>query len=60
MATTFTKGQQVKVRTIVPQGPVQSFRMDEDGNVYCLLAWVDAQGKEQVRWFLESELVSVE
>ena len=45
MATTFTKGQEVKVRAVIPQGPVQAFRMDEDGVVYCLIVWTDADSK---------------
>lgn len=60
MATTFTKGQEVKLRAVIPQGEVQSFRMDEDGVVYCLIGWTDANGVEQNRWFAESELVAVE
>lgn len=60
MATTFTKGQQVKVRTVVPHGAIQAFRMDDDGNVYCWLVWTDVDGQEQSRWFKESELVAAE
>lgn len=60
MATTFSKGQQVRVNAVIPSGPVQSFRMDEDGVVYCFLTWTDANGKEQSRWFRESELIAVE
>ena len=60
MATTFTKGQEVKVRAVIPQGAIQAFRMDEDGVVYCSLIWTDVDGKEQSRWFKESELVAVE
>lgn len=60
MATTFIKGQQVKVRAVIPQGPVQAFRMDEDGVVYCRIIWTDENGKERSRWFKESELVSAE
>jgi hypothetical protein len=60
MATTFTKGQQVKVNTVIPQGAIQAFRMDEDGVVYCWLIWTDVSGKEQSRWFKESELIAVE
>ena len=60
MATTFTKGQEVKVRAVIPQGPVQAFRMDSDGAVYCLVVWTDVDGKGQSRWFAESELVAVE
>ena len=33
MATTFKKGQTVKVKTVVPEGPVEAMRMDEDGTV---------------------------
>lgn len=60
MATTFNKGQQVKLNAVIPQGAIQSFRMDEDGIVYCWIIWTDASGKEQSRWFKESELVAVE
>lgn len=60
MATTFTKGQEVKVRAVIPQGAIQAFRMDDDGVVYGLIVWTDVDGKEQSRWFKESELVAVE
>lgn len=60
MATTFTKGQEVKVRAVIPQGAIQAFRMDDDGVVYGLIFWTDVDGKEQSRWFKESELVAVE
>lgn len=60
MATLFSKNQEVKVKAVIPQGPVQAFRMDEDGVVYCLIVWTDADGKEQSRWFEESNLVAVE
>ena len=57
MATNFAKGQEVKVRTVVPEGPVLSLRMDDDGVVYCLLEWVDENGQTQQRWFAEDELI---
>lgn len=57
MATKFSKGQDVKVRSVIPQGPVQKLRMDEDGNFFYLIQWVDAEGSTQERWFAESELV---
>lgn len=60
MATTFTKGQQVKVNYVIPQGAVQAFRMDKDGTVYCWLVWTDVNGEEKSRWFKESDLVAVE
>jgi uncharacterized protein YodC (DUF2158 family) len=57
MATKFTKGDVVKVKAVLPQGPVVKFRMDEDsGVVSYLLQWVDAEGQSQERWFTEDEL----
>ena len=54
----FTKGQTVKVNTVVPSGPVEAYRMDEDGVIYCLISWVDENGATQNRWFREDLLVS--
>ena len=59
MATKFSKGQQVKANTVVPEGPVQALRMDEDGKVYCLIEWVDVDGVSQQRWFAEDDLMGV-
>ena len=57
MATKFTKGDAVKVKAVLPQGPVVKFRMDEDtGAVSYLLQWVDAEGHTQERWFNEDDL----
>lgn len=56
MATKFAKGQEVKVIAVVPQGPVQALRMDEDGNFFYLISWADIDGVEQQRWFAEAEL----
>lgn len=58
MATAFKKGQVVTLKTVVPSGPVQALRMDEDGNVYYLIQWTDADGVSQERWFAEDTLVS--
>jgi uncharacterized protein YodC (DUF2158 family) len=58
MATKFKKGDVVKVNQVLPQGPVQALRMDEDGVVYCLLEWVDVNGASQKRWFAEDELAA--
>lgn len=57
MAAKFTKGQAVKVNAVIPEGPIQAFRMDENGDVFCLLQWVDANGASQTRWFKEDELI---
>jgi uncharacterized protein YodC (DUF2158 family) len=60
MATKFTKGVVVKVKAVVPQGPVVKFRMDEEtGVVSYLLQWVDAEGHTQERWFNEDDLTEV-
>jgi len=60
MATAFAKNQIVKVNSVVPQGPVEKLRMDEDGVVWYRLTWNDVDGNVQQRWFKESELVAVE
>jgi hypothetical protein len=59
MATKFQKGQEVKLVSVVPQGPIEALRMDEEGNFFYLLAWTDAQGNQQKRWFSEGELEAV-
>jgi hypothetical protein len=58
MATQFKKGDPVKLNTVVPHGPVEKVRMSEDGDVFYLISWVDAEGNGQSRWFAESELVA--
>lgn len=60
MATQFKKDQVVRLKTVVPEGPVQKIRMDDDGNVQYLIAWIDADGVAQERWFDESVLQSVQ
>lgn len=56
MATTFKKGEVVKLSAVVPQGPVVALRMDEDGVVQYLVEWRDADGVAQQRWFDEDTL----
>jgi uncharacterized protein YodC (DUF2158 family) len=56
MATAFKKGDIVSLKAVVPSGPVQALRMDEDGTVYYRIEWVDADGVSQERWFEESAL----
>lgn len=58
MATAFKKGDNVKLVTVTPQGPVQALRMDEDGNVQYLVSWTDSNGAEHQRWFDETQLVA--
>jgi uncharacterized protein YodC (DUF2158 family) len=57
MATKFAKGEVVKVKAVVPQGPVIRLRMDEEtGDVSYLIQWVDADGNTLERWFTEDKL----
>ena len=58
MATTFKKGDTVKLVAVVPQGPVEALRMDEDGNFFYLVSWTDADGATQSRWFEEAQLTA--
>ena len=58
MATKFKKGDVVKLNAVVPQGPVEALRMDEDGNFFYLISWTDVEGNEQQRWFAEDELIA--
>jgi len=59
MATKFSKGDEVKVAAATPSGPIQAFRMDDDGVVSCLIEWTDANGDVQQRWFAEDDLTEV-
>jgi uncharacterized protein YodC (DUF2158 family) len=60
MATKFVKGEVVKVNTVIPQGPVEKLRMDEDGVFWYQISWNDINGDNQIRWFREDELVAVD
>jgi len=55
---TFKKGDVVKTVAVIPEGPVESMRMDEDGNVQYMISWTDAAGSVQTRWFDEAQLVA--
>jgi hypothetical protein len=59
MPTTYTKNQNVRVKAVVPEGPVAALRMNEDGEFFYLVQWTDANGKSQRRWFKEEELEAV-
>jgi hypothetical protein len=54
----FKKGDVVKLQAVVPQGPVLALRMNEEGEISCLIEWVDADGETQQRWFPETQLVA--
>lgn len=55
---TFKKGDTVKLKGVIPQGPVEGMRMDDDGNVQYLISWTDAAGVIQSRWFDEAQLTA--
>lgn len=59
MASTYKKGDIVRLTTIIPEGPVKSIRMDDEGVVSYLIEWVDDVGNTQQRWFEEDQLVLV-
>jgi hypothetical protein len=59
MPTTYTKNQNVRVKAVVPEGPVTALRMNEDGEFFYLVQWTDSDGKSQRRWFKEEELEAV-
>lgn len=54
----FKKGDVVKAVAVVPQGPVESMRMTEDGDIMYMISWVDADGNTQTRWFDEAQLTA--
>lgn len=54
----FKKGDVVKLVSVVPQGPVQALRMDDEGTVFCLIEWTDVDGEVQQRWFPEDQLAA--
>ena len=53
----FKKGEMVRVKAVVPEGPVIALRMSEDGVVSYLIEWTDLNGVAQQRWFVEDELM---
>lgn len=58
MATMFKKGDNVKLMAVVPEGPIEALRMDEDGNFHYLISWTDVNGIVQSRWFEEAQLTA--
>jgi hypothetical protein len=55
----FRKGDTVKLKGVIPQGPVEGMRMDDDGNVQYLISWTDVNEVTQSRWFDEDQLTTV-
>jgi hypothetical protein len=55
----FKKGDVLKALAVIPEGPVEAMRMEEDGNVQYLISWADANNQVQTRWFDEAQLIAV-
>lgn len=51
----FKKGDVVRAKVTVPQGPVVKMRMDDDGNIEYLVEWSDG-GVIHQRWFAEDQI----
>jgi hypothetical protein len=58
MASKFKKGDVVTAKFVVPSGPVESIRMDDDGEVFYLISWNDLEGTQHQRWFSEEQLTT--
>jgi sugar lactone lactonase YvrE len=56
----FKKGDVVKLKAVIPQGPITKMRMDDDGNIWYLMEWTTEDGQAHSRWFMDSELEAVE
>lgn len=52
----YKKGDVVRLKAVIPQGPIAKMRMDDDGNIWCLLEWTSDDGQVHSRWFMETEL----
>lgn len=50
-------GDVVKVKAVVPQGPVTKMRMDEDGTIWYLMSWTNGETTQE-RWFVADEIES--
>ena len=59
MAASFKVGQEVKVKTPVPQGLVSALSVSQEGDIQYLVSWTDANDVSQERWFSEDDLVEV-
>ena len=57
MATKFVRGDLVKLKAVIPEGPIVKLNMSEEGEITYLVKWKDVNGVEQERWFTEEELI---
>ena len=59
MAANYKIGQEVKLITVIPQGPVVALAVDQEGDIEYKVSYVDSQGVAQERWFKEDDLEAV-
>ena len=59
MAANYKIGQEVKLITIVPQGPVVALSVDQEGDIAYKVSYADSQGVTHERWFKEDDLEAV-
>ena len=52
----FKKDEIVKVKAVIPSGPIQALRFNGEGNVEYLVEWTDVNCNLQQRWFTEDQL----
>ena len=56
----YKKGDVVRLKAVVPQGPIGAMRMDEDGTVWCMLEWTGDDGQVHSRWFQADDVEPAE
>lgn len=56
----YKKGDVVRLKATVPQGPIGAMRMDEDGTVWCMLEWTGDDGQVHSRWFQADDVEPAE
>jgi len=49
------KGDNVKLKVVVPQGVVAALRFNDDGEIEALFEWDEGEAVHQ-RWFKQDEL----
>lgn len=49
------KGDIVKLKATIPEGPVLALRFNDDGEVEALVEWT-ANGTTEQRWFKQDQL----
>ena len=50
----------MRMKAVVPQGPVTKMRMDDDGKIEYLVEWTTSENVTQERWFTEDQLEAAE